>query len=438
MKLATFVHFSFISAGMHNMVQDVVLLQKREIEQRLRERYVQREVGAHRCSHDLINVVMGPRRAGKSFFAMHLVQGLGRFGYVNFDDERLTRLQDYDALVAAVDSLYEKPQHLLLDEVQNLPQWELFVNRLQRQGLRLTITGSNAHLLSSELATHLTGRHVQIVLFPFSFSEYLSSLDHELTAHEKREALRSYAETGGYPEPLLKGLAHRDYLTTLLRSILYKDIVVRHRIRSPQGLEDLTTCLMSNVTQECSFTRLAQVTRFHSVHTVEKYLRHLEEAFLFFSVRRFSFKVREQVRSNRKVYCTDNGLVTSSSFRFSADLGKLYENLVAIALQRRRLSGELDFYFWKGPRNEEVDFVIKRDLRVAQLIQVSADVRDPKTWDREVRSLLKASAELRCADLLVLTENEEREEDVSWYGTQGRVRCVPLWKWLVASDEYLV
>jgi len=318
--------------------------------------------------------------------------------------------------------------------VQNLPKWELFVNRLQRQGCRLTITGSNAHLLSSELATHLTGRHVQIVLFPFSFSEYIRSLGQDMTEPETAEALRRYAEMGGYPEPLVKEVNRREYLTTLLRSILYKDIVVRHRIRSVQGLEDLATYLMSNVAQEYSHNTLTKVTRCRSVHTVEKYLRCLEEAFLFFSLRRFSFKVREQVRSNRKIYCTDNGLVTSASFRFSSDLGKLYENVVAITLRKQELDGKLESYFWKGPKQEEVDFVIKEGLCVTQLIQVCLNVHEPKTKDREIRALLKASAELKCKDLLVITEAAEHEEDASWFGLRGKVRFVPLWKWLLESN----
>jgi hypothetical protein len=414
--------------------RDVLLLQRREIEQRVRERYVERVFDPSKLSHDLIKVIVGPRRAGKSFFAMHLVQKLGRVGYVNFDDERLTELDDYDELVAALDSVYEKPEHLLLDEVQNLPKWELFVNRLQRQGYRLTITGSNAHLLSSELATHLTGRHVQIVLFPFSFPEYVSSLGRELTEPEKAEALLRYAELGGYPEPLLKGISHREYLTTLVRSVLYKDVVVRHRIRAPQGLEDLASYLMSNVAQEYSLNALARVTRVRSMHTVAKYLRYLEEAFLFFSARRFSFKVREQVRSNRKVYCTDNGLVTSASFRFSADLGKLYENLVAVALRKQEMDGKLEVYFWRSPRQEEVDFVVKQGLHVTQLIQVCLNVEDPRTKDREVRALLKASRELNCGNLLVLTDTAEGEEEASWFGLRGMVRFLPLWKWLSGTS----
>ena len=413
-------------------VRDVLLLQQREIEGRLGERYVEREVPPERLSRDLINVITGPRRAGKSFFAMHAVREHGPFGYVNFDDERLCGLADYDELVVALDALCGEPRHLLLDEVQNLPKWELFVNRLQRQGYQLTITGSNAHLLSSELATHLTGRHAQIVLLPFSFGEYLRSLGGERTQAELVEALRGYAEVGGYPEPLLKEIDRREYLRTLVHSILYKDIVARHRIRAPQSLDDLASYLMSNTAQECSLNRLARMARFKGVHTVEKYLRCLEEAFLFFSVRRFSPKFREQVRANRKSYCIDNGLVTAASFRISPDTGKLYENLVAIALHRRRLEGELELYFWKGEQQHEVDFVVKRGPQVRQLIQVCADVSDPRTKAREVRALLKASEELKCRDLLVVTESEDREERASWFGLEGVVRFVPLWRWLAA------
>jgi predicted AAA+ superfamily ATPase len=308
------------------------------------------------------------------------------------------------------------------------------VNRLQRQGYRLTITGSNAHLLSSELATHLTGRHIPVVLFPFSFAEYLRARGRDLTEQEKAEAFRSYVEVGGYPEPIMKDIQRREYLTTLVRSVLYKDIVMRHRIRSPQGMEDMAGHLMANVAQRYSLNTLAKVTRLQSVHTVEKYLRHLEEAFLFFSVRRFSFKVREQVRADRKIYCTDNGIVTSSSFRFSANAGSLYENMVGIALRKRQLEGRLEFFRWQSAQQEEVDFVVKKGTRIKQLVQVCADVTDPKTKTREVRALLKASADLRCNDLLILTETAEGEEAVSWFGAQGKVRFMPLWKWALADD----
>lgn len=415
------------------MIRDVLLLQRREIEQRLQERYIERQFDLSRASHDLIQVILGPRRAGKSFFAMHLMQALGSFGYVNFDDERLIELDDYDALIAAVDVLYEHPKYLLLDEVQNIPRWELLVNRLQRQGYRLTITGSNAHLLGGELATHLTGRHMPIVLFPFTFSEYLHSLDREMTENEEAEALRTYVEIGGYPEPLVKGIHRREYLRTLVGSILYKDIVVRHRIRAPQSLEDLARYLMANVAQRYSYNSLTKVTRLRSAHTVEKYLHHLEDAFLFFSLRRFSFKVREQVQSNCKIYCIDNGLVTSTSFRFSLDMGKLYENLVAITLRKREIEGKLECFYWQGAQQEEVDFVVKEGMHVTQLIQVCINIDDPKTKARELRALLKASVELNCKNLLVLTESVEGEEETSWFGLRGTVRFLPLRHWLLEA-----
>jgi predicted AAA+ superfamily ATPase len=256
-------------------------------------------------------------------------------------------------------------------------------------------------------------------------------MDRELTDPEKGEGFRQYAEIGGYPEPLLKDVNRRDYLSTLLHSTLYKDIVARHRIRAPQGMDDLCNYLMSNVAQQYSYNTLARVTRLKSVHTVEKYLRHLEEAFLFFSLSRFSYKVRAQVTSPRKIYCIDNGLVTSVSFRFSADIGKLYENAVAVALHRRQLSGELQAFFWKSPQQEEVDFVVKEGLRVTRLIQVCARVEDPKTREREVRALLKASAELHCSDLTVLTDSFEETQEASWYGRQGTIHFMPLWKWLL-------
>ena len=208
-----------------------------------------------------------------------------------------------DALIVH-QSVYNKPRYLLFDEIQNLPRWELFVNRLQRQGYRLVVTGSNANLLSSELATHLTGRHAAKVLFPFSFGEFLSATAAAaLTDLERAGALDAYSEQGGYPEPLLKKVDRKDYLRTLLQATLYKDIVKRFKVRAVQGIEDLATYLLSNVSREYSFNRLTAVTRCRRrIHTVEKYMRYLREAYLVFAVPRFSYKVREQVGGRTRKY----------------------------------------------------------------------------------------------------------------------------------------
>jgi hypothetical protein len=415
-------------------VRDILLIQQRDLKRTLDEPYIQRVTEITGADSPLIKVIIGPRRAGKSFFAIHHLSHNRNFGYVNFDDERLTNLPDYDEILVAVDSVYGNPKVLLLDEIQNLLKWEIFVNRLARQGYDLVITGSNSHLLSSELATHLTGRYLQTFIMPFSFREYLRLSQQERTTLEKVSALYQYAQGGGFPEPLVKKFPARDYLVTLFDSIVYKDIVKRFRIRSVQGIEDLATYLLSNIASEYSYTSLARVTRSKSPMTVRKYLGYLEEAFLFFSIPRFSFKVREQVAANKKIFCTDTGFVAAKAFRVSENRGKLYENLVAIELWRLQQRNEASVWYWKNAQQEEVDFVVQHQNRITAIIQVCADLQDERTLSREIRALLKASRELRCNNLLVLSEHEEKTEEAEWFGMKGTIHYVPLWKWLERPD----
>ena len=413
------------------MLTDIVFVQKRELENRLQERYVERKIPIPlELENDLIKVITGPRRAGKSFYAVHLLQQTGSSGYINFDDERLTVIGNYDEIVSAVKAVYGNPRYLLFDEIQNLPRWELFANRLQRQGFRLLITGSNANLLGSELATHLTGRHATQVLFPFSFGEVLATSGDPLSEVEKKDALVMYAEQGGYPEPLLKKIDRRDYLRTLLQSTLYKDIIRRFKIRSVQGIDDLALYLMSNIAREYSLNALSGVTNCRSVHTVEKYIRYLQEAYLVFSIPRFSFKVKDQTGHNKKIYCTDNGLAVSAGFRFSADRGALYENLVAISLKKEEIAGRISLFYWKSPHNEEVDFIVKENLQISRLIQVCSDISNPKTLKREMRALIKASQELQCDELLLLNDCVDRVETFKWQDVERPIRLMPLWQWL--------
>ncbi len=406
------------------MIIDAVISQKRELEQKMKERYVERELTVTIKDNSLIKVIIGPRRSGKSFLAMHIIGNKLSCGYINFDDERFIDLRNYDDIIAAIDSVYDKPKYLLLDEIQNLPNWELFINRLQRQGYQLYVTGSNAHLLSSELATHLTGRHLPIILFPFSFAEYLSTIGKELTQSELKEELRAYVNQGGMPEPIFQDIDRVSYLRTLWDSIIYKDIVKRHRIRAVAGIENLAGYLLANVSSEYSFTRLTEVTKCRSVHTVQKYINYLEEAFLFFSLQRFSVKIREQTRANRKIYCIDNGFVTARGFQFTDNTGALFENAVAIMLMKRKLENNSELYFWKGNHNEEVDFVIKEGNRITQLIQVCWDIKTEGTRNREFRSLINASKALLCNNLLVITATTDKNETMEWYGKQQQIKLV--------------
>jgi len=412
------------------MIRDILLIQRRESAKKLKETYVDRGVDLRKFDNNLIKVIIGPRRAGKSFFALHMLNKLGSFGYVNFDDERLVEVEDYDKIVNIMESIYTNPKYVLFDEVQNLEKWALLVNRLQRQGYNLIITGSNSKLLSKEMATHLTGRHTLINIHPFSFKEFLKLENRELTKNEIKEKLFSYIKFGGYPEPLIEELDYNDYLSTLFNSIIYKDIVKRFKIRSAQAIEDLALYLISNISKEFSYNTLSKLTKCKSVHTVEKYLSYLEEAFMFFRVNRFSFKVKEQL-TGRKMYCIDNGFIHAKAFKFSSDIGRLYENIVAIKLKKSELSGLAKIYYWKNIQHEEVDFVVKQGLKVKQLIQVCYDLSDLKTKEREVRALIKASKELKCNNLLIITDDKEGEEQVEWFGTKRKIKFIPLWKWLL-------
>lgn len=419
------------------MYRDIVLSQKQEWDLLTSRPYVARSSAHCPPAGHLVRVIIGPRRAGKSSYAVHLAKSeSARCGYLNFDDERLTGAVDTDGLLAGLDAVYEKPDVLLLDEIQNLPNWELWANRLQRSGRRLVITGSNAHLLGSELATHLTGRHLTIPLLPFSFPEFLvaSKKAKELTSSAAVENCRDYAQMGGFPEVVLGEVAGPTYLRTLSAAMIHKDIVMRHRLRAPQALDALAMCMLSAPGGQYSFRKLRAATSCRSVHTLKKYTGYLEQAFLIFTVPRFSFKPREQSAAPKKSYVIDNGFVSAAGFQSSSNHGRLLENLVAIELHRKQLRGDVQIFYWQDPQHAEVDFAVFQNRSVTQLIQVCADSRARDVRAREVRGLLKASQELGCRDLLLLTEAEEGEATETWHGFSATVRRQPLWHWLMDND----
>ncbi|HJW87436.1 MAG TPA: ATP-binding protein [Candidatus Brocadiaceae bacterium] len=414
-------------------MKDIVLGHKAERDEILGGRYVQREGlqdARKNMKNDLIKVIVGPRRAGKSVFAIQMLEGLD-FAYLNFDDERLLDINDYDDLLKAIRQVYGETKHILFDEIQNLKNWELFLNRLHRKGLNLLVTGSNSHLLSRELATHLTGRYIQFQILPFSFSEFLRArnfvIDEMLDMKERQgillNLLNEYLDKGGYPEVLLKNVDPKSYITTLVESILFKDIVKRYHVRYAKKLHDLGLYLITNHSNEFSYTRLKNVLEFKSVHTVENYTDYLNEAFLTFNTERFSYKVKEQMKSPRKVYAYDTGVINAVKFKTAPDTGRLIENLVAIELLRR---GK-EIYSYKTRDGKEVDFAVKEGMRVSQLIQVCYAIDDYKTKKREVNALVKAADETGCDNLMALTWDYVAKETFG----KREIHYLPLWKWLV-------
>ncbi|MHB8810929.1 MAG: ATP-binding protein [Desulfobulbaceae bacterium] len=381
----------------------------------------------------LIKVVIGPRRAGKSVFALQMLHATAGavFAYVNFDDERLVPPLDLDTLLKAMTQVYGDTKTIFFDEIQNVAGWELFVNRLQRRGCNIVLTGSNAHLLSRELSSHLTGRYREFRLLPFSFAEFLRArffaVDETLLLPERQglvlKHLDEYLRIGGFPEVVVGGIEPVSYLAALFDGILFKDVVKRYGVRYSAKLHDVGRWLIGNVGREYTCTSLKNALAFRSVHTVENYVSYLVEAFLFLSVTRYSPKAKVRMSAPRKIYAYDTGMVNAVRFRTGSDTGRLLENLVAVEWYRR---GQ-EFFAFKTTGGKEVDFLVRGASGEPRLYQVCLDFADPKTRRRELSALAKAGAELGVAEGTVLTWDEE---GVEAFGA-CRVRLVPVWKWLL-------
>jgi predicted AAA+ superfamily ATPase len=422
---------SSINKLMNKMSEKIIQSHKEEFEQKRSDFFVKREVQIKGPDSGLIQVITGPRRAGKSFFAIHSMDTTQAVGYVNFDDERLTEITDFDAVMDAVKRVYSNPKTLLFDEIQNVPKWELIVNRLQRKGYLVFITGSNSRLLSQELSTHLTGRHLEIKVFPFSFRELQHLSEKENPQADVRIKCLEYLKRGGFPELWIKHIDFPEYLRSLFDSILFRDIVKRYKIRDSASIYKLALYLVSNITTEFSYQSLAKRLSSGSVMTIRKYISFLEEAYLLFTVHRFSYKVREQISSNKKIYTYDNGFFQTIAHKFSPDSGKLFENAVAIELKRHETEGGVKLFYWKNEKHEEVDFVVQRELSVESLIQVCYDLSDPKVKNREIRALLKAGEDLNCKKLIIITDDYENIEKTEWFGLTGNVEFIPIHKYLL-------
>lgn len=397
------------------------------------------EEGQLSLNSKLAQVVIGVRRSGKSTLCEKVLrQNQANFAYANFDDDRLATLttEDFDTILDALYQLYGDFQFLFLDEMQNIDSWQLFVNRMLRQNVHLVITGSNAKLLSGELATHLTGRYNKIELFPFSFAEMarmksvnLTSLSVKATALRKK-ALNEYLLEGGFPE-LLNESNKQGYIEALLDSIIKNDIAQRFRIRYVEVLRRLASYLMDNFCQEYSAKELSAVFGV-SDHTIDNYYSYLKEAFLLIGIHKFSYKSKERIL-NEKVYVVDPAFVTNRAETVAtANLGWRLENIVFIELLRRFHPQHKDIFYYRD-RQREVDFMVVKDGSVEQLIQVSYDISSDKTRQRELNALVKASEKFHCDDLLLINMDEEEQETVKGH----RIRIVPAAEWLVGQLRML-
>ncbi|WP_457557894.1 ATP-binding protein [Candidatus Harpocratesius sp.] len=394
-------------------------------------------------------IIMGVRRSGKSTYAHQLLQSCTsdninvsdkkiKYGYINFDDERFGDLKSdgFQEILTAVHNVYGKISTILLDEPQNQQKWELFVNRLLRRNYTVLITGSNSTLLSSELSTHLTGRFLRYDLFPFSFREYLTLKQFNFHGYTDEQIgsiknhLENYLISGGFPE-IFKYQDSPRYLRDLFSSILMKDIVHRYRIHKPNDLEKLAYYFLSTPASYYTYSRLAGSLEMNK-NLVATYLDYLEKAYLFFSLPIYSRRYKTQHKSPRKIYSVDLGLNAKIGFRTENNITRQIENLVFLELKQRSIMNEVPFeiYYWKSPEQYEVDFVIKSETKIIQLIQVCYKINSVKTRNREEKGLLKANQELKCDNLLLITWDEEHTVKKK----EKTIKYIPLWKWLLNID----
>ena len=389
---------------------------------------------------NLAQVVIGVHRSGKSTLCQKVLIEKGvNFAYVNFDDERLRKAKtdDLDDVLQMLYEIYGDFTHLFLDEVQNVKDWPLFVNRLLRQKMRLIITGSNANLLSGELATHLTGRYHKIELFPFSFAEVcrMNNVDMHSGSVKaiglRQHALAQYIMEGGFPElTTLPEINRHDYLQSLLKAIIEKDICKRYKIKHKKTLSELANKMLDWFSQEKSYNDVTEELGIKSVHTTKNYIEYLQNAYLLYILPKFSLKSKEKTMA-RKAYAIDPAFIDEhDNALLTESYGLRLENVITLEVARRIHSEYQQVYYLRKENEFEVDLVVVERSHVKELIQVTYDFSNPseKLFKREVEGLTRGSALTHCDNLTLIV----------MYGETGtiehngkKIRVVSASEWLV-------
>jgi predicted AAA+ superfamily ATPase len=413
-------------------MKNILLNQRQERDNLLSHPYLSRHT-----NHDFegllsskqIKLITGPRRSGKSTQALLMLRGKN-FAYLNFDDNALLSRWDEELVMAMLSDVYPGYEYLLLDEVQNLDNWDLWVSKLYRNGVNMVITGSNAKLLSSEMATVLTGRYLQVQMYPFSLGEFFDYFQlhpsrSEVKTQQLKQAQDDYLRNGGYPETVEARSITQSYLSTLFDSIVWKDVAKRHKVRNVTDLNDLAMYLVSNFCNPLSYNDVATDLGLSSVSTTKKYMGYLNEPYLFFYLPRYNNKLKLMKKAPQKVYLVDNGFVAAKAFSLSENLGRLLENQVFVELLRRGYDTEKSLFYYRSRNDKETDFVTRNGNRIESLIQVCYDLSSPKTEKREVDSLIECAGELKCDNLYVITWDEERTIEKDGYVIQ----VVPVMRW---------
>ena len=398
-------------------LREVILSQRKELESY--DSGVERQILKYiDLSIQYATVISGIRRCGKSTFLHQLLQKLTNFYYLNFEDTRLIDfdVSDFEKLEEVLVEEFGPSDTYMFDEIQNTRGWEIFVRSGLDKQKKFVITGSNASLLSRELGTRLTGRHINVDLFPFSFPEYLNFKNERPSLITFKE----YNEEGGFPIYLKSGKP--EILRQLLIDIVQRDIVARYNLRSSKIMMEMALYLLTNTGKEFSYSNLGKTYGLGSTNTAISFVSYLEDSYLLFTVQRFDYSLRKQQVSPRKIYSADNGLSSANSVSFSSDNGRMLENTVFLHL--RRLHREI-FYFRK---NRECDFLVKERNGIRMAVQVTFELREDNKV-RELGGLLEAMEEFQLSEGLIITFDQEDE----FVQNHKRILVKPAWKWIMES-----
>src|SRR3989338_6059902 len=396
-----------------------------------------------------IIVLNGFRRVGKTYILYGLANELLKSNsreevvHINFEDERIPLKTEFlSNLLPTADEIFNKKiKYLLLDEVHNVPNWSKWLRRTyDNKNLRIFVSGSSSKMSEEEIPTELRGRFLEVKAFPLSFKEFLNfkKLNFDLRTLDYSDeekplilkALTEYLIYGGLPEVVLEDENKKFELAqSYYSTVIKRDIVERYNIKNEEALKVLLKLLLDSKEYSISktYNNLKSLGLEVGKSTIQKYISYIENSYFAFSLPIFSYKIKDQIQYPKKIYFIDNVFINSISTKFMNNYGRLYENLVAIELKRKKEES----YYWKNTEKEEVDFVIKKDTKINQLIQVCYDLTDPDTKKREVKALLKASKDLKCNNLLIINQNYSGEESTEWFGIRRKIKFIPLWKWLL-------
>jgi hypothetical protein len=393
-----------------------------------KEEFVARTIDKEFIKSKKISVITGVRRCGKSTLMKLLSKQFGNYCYFNFKDERLLdfKYTDFSSLLELFYEIYGDDLNVyFFDEIQNVFGWEKFVRRLFTEGKKVFVTGSNSKLLSSELASSLTGRYLKIDLYPFSFTEFLSfnKIENDFVISTANNAnmkryINEYIELGGFPEVVKS--KNKNELSQLYQDVLVKDIIVRFKIKDTKSFRELAIYLLSNISSLYSYNNLSKMLNIKSVNTVKNYISFLEEAFLFISVPKYDYSLKKQISSNRKIYTIDTGIFNAVSFNFSSNRGKQLENIVLLELKRK---GN-EVYYYSG--NNECDFISTYGNKIVSAIQVT-EIISNQNKDREINGIVEAMDILNINKGIILTYDQFDEIKIGKY----KIKVLPIWYWLI-------